>query len=262
MSSSKSNKRVFDAEKMLLSDKSSFSTQEAYKTLRTNVTFSLPGSDCKCIGIVSANRGDGKSTIAVNLSISLAQINKRVLLIDCDMRLPTIAQKLGVESTPGLSNYLSGDCAVIPTMKVPQRGIDIIPSGNIPPDSTTLISSDEMAKMVEELKEYYDYIVFDFPPINIVSDAVIMSGQIDGYLIVVRHNASEFQMITETVRQMHFADAKVIGFVYNGKGEDKKYYKRGRYGKYKYYYNNYYYYKRNTAQETNKKKADKWKHQK
>lgn len=235
MSSSKSHNVVFDAEKMLLSERSPFSMQEAYKTLRTNVAFSLPGSDCKCIGIASANRGDGKSSIAINLAISLAQINKKVILVDCDMRLPTVASKLGEQSTPGLSNYLSGDCTDIPVVNVVKNGIDIVPSGNIPPDSTTLISSKEMEKLVNILKESYDYIVFDFPPINIVSDAVMMSGLIDGYLIVVRHNSSEYQMIGETVRQMHFADAKIIGFVYNGKGEEKKYYR----GRNKYYYKSY-----------------------
>lgn len=241
----KSGNLVFDANKMLLSDSSSFTVQEAYKNLRTNVTFSLPGSDCKCIGIVSANRGDGKSTIAINLSISLAQINKKVVLVDCDMRLPTIASKLGCESTPGLSNYLSGDCSKIPLYSVKERNIDVIPSGNIPPDSTTLISSREMQDLVEELKKTYDYIVFDFPPINIVSDAVMMSGAVDGYLIVVRHDHSEYQMIAETLRQMRFADARVIGFVYNGKGEEKKYYKSKKYGKYGKYYSNHYYYKKN-----------------
>ena len=247
MKSNKINTVEFDSGKMLLSSKSPFTVQEAYKTLRTNVNFSLPGSGCKCIGIVSAARGDGKSSIAINLSISLGQINKKVVLIDCDMRLPTVAAKIGVNSTPGLSNYLSGDCEEIPTMFIEDKNIDIIPSGNIPPDSTTLLSSKGMSDMVEELKKRYDYIVFDFPPINIVSDAVILSGQIDGYLLVVRNNASEYQMIGETIRQMRFADAKIIGFVYNGKGAEKKYYKRGKYGKYgKYkYYNSNYYYKKN-----------------
>ena len=235
---------IFDANKMLLSNKSSFTIQEAYKTLRTNITFSLPGSDCKCIGIISANRGDGKSSIASNLAISLGQIQKRVVLIDCDLRLPTIAAKFQIESVPGLSNYLSGGTTELPIMKVEKRGIDIIPSGNIPPDSTTLISSQGMIDLVNKLKTMYDYIVFDFPPINIVSDAVMMASMIDGYLIVVRHERSEYQMLGETVRQMRFADAKIIGFVYNGKGEEKKYYKRG-YGKNKYYnsyyYKNYYY---------------------
>ena len=232
---------VFDAKKMLLSDKSPFSVQEAYKTLRTNITFSLPDAQCKCIGIISANRGDGKSSIASNLAISLGQIRKKVVLIDCDLRLPTIAKKFEIQSAPGLSNYLSGGEPDIPVVHVKDRGIDIIPSGNIPPDSTTLISSHAMVELIKKLKESYDYIIFDFPPINIVSDAAILSEQIDGYLLVVRHKCSEYQMIIETIRRMQFADAKIIGFVYNGKNEDKKYYRKSRYSKYgKNYYNKYY----------------------
>ena len=226
---------TFDPQKMLLSDKMPFSVQEAYKTLRTNVTFSLPGSGCKCIGVTSAHRGDGKSSISANLAISLAQINKKVVLIDCDLRLPTIAQKFRVRSIPGLSNWLSGDIDEIPITHLEDKNIDIIPAGNLPPDSTTLISSQETIRLVERLKESYDYIIFDFPPITIVSDAVLVSGIIDGYLVVVRHEKSENQMINETIRQMRFADAKIIGFVYNGLNVSKKYYKKGSYYKSEYY---------------------------
>lgn len=226
---------TFDPQKMLLSDKMPFSVQEAYKTLRTNVTFSLPGSGCKCIGVTSANRGDGKSSVSANLAISLAQINKRVVLIDCDLRLPTIAQKFRVRSIPGLSNWLSGDIDEIPITHLEDKNIDIIPAGNLPPDSTALISSQETIRLVERLKESYDYIIFDFPPITIVSDAVLVSDIIDGYLVVVRHEKSENQMINETIRQMRFADAKIIGFVYNGLNVSKKYYKKGSYYKSEYY---------------------------
>ena len=225
-----------DSSSLLLSPESSFSVQEAYKTLRTNVEFSLPGSDCKCIGVTSANRGEGKSTTSINLAISLAQINKKVILIDCDMRMPTVIYKLNLTANQGLSDYLSGVINDIPIMRLNNRGIDIIPSGTIPPDSTTLIKSPAMTELVEKLKEVYDYIIFDFPPINIVSDAVLISNIIDGYIIVVRHKYSEFQKIHETIRQMRFADAKIIGFVYNGIDISKKYYKRSRYYKSSYYY--------------------------
>lgn len=238
MKSKEKQKDSFDAKTMLLSSKSPFSVQEAYKTLRTNVTFSLPGTDCKCIGITSANRGEGKSTVAVNLSISLAQLNKKVILIDCDMRLPTVITKLGVNAKEGLSNYLSGMIGEVPVVRIGNIGVDIIPSGNIPPDATTLIDSEAMKELVSLLKESYDYIVFDFPPINIVSDAVLLSGMIDGYLMVVRHGISEFKKVNEALRQMKFADAKIIGFVYNGKSNDNKYYKSKRY--YYYRYDNYY----------------------
>ena len=232
----KSNENnTFDSQKMLLSDTTPFSVQEAYKTLRTNVTFSLPGSGCKCIGVTSAHRGDGKSSISANLAISLAQINKRVVLIDCDLRLPTIAQKFRVRSIPGLSNWLSGDIEEIPLTHLDDKNIDILPAGNLPPDSTTLISSQEFLRLIERLKESYDYIIFDFPPITIVSDAALLSNVIDGYLVVVRHEKSEYQMINETIRQMQFADAKIIGFAYNGLNVSKKYYKKGSYYKKSYY---------------------------
>ena len=106
-------------------------------------------------------------------------------------------------------------------------------------DATTLINSESMVDLVNLLKETYDYIVFDFPPINIVSDAVLLSNMIDGYLMIVRHGFSEYKKVNEALRQMKFADAKIIGFVYNGKNNDKKYYKRkGYYYHYNYYYKN------------------------
>lgn len=235
--------RTFDAKTMLLTAKSPFSVQEAYKSLRANVIFSLPGNNCKCIGITSATRGEGKSTVAVNLTISLAQLKKRVVLIDCDMRLPTVMTKLNFNTKEGLSDYLSGMVEEVPAIRISSMGVDVIPSGTIPPDATTLINSDAMKNLVNLLKESYDFIVFDFPPINIVSDAVLLSEMVDGYLLVIRHGFSEHKDINEMLRQLHFSESKVIGFVYNGKGEEKKYYKYrkyGRYGSYGGYYGGYY----------------------
>ena len=215
---------------MLLSDRSAFSVKEAYKTLRTNVMFSLPGKDSKCIGVVSPERGDGKSSVSINLAISFAQINKKVIIVDCDLRLPTIASKLGIEAKPGLSNFLSGnqDSEQPLIRRSSEYGIDIMTAGDIPPDPTALITSRQMDAFIELLKKYYDYIILDFPPATIVSDAASVSRIVDGYLIVIRHNSSEFSKINETLRQMDFADAKILGFVYNGKDEQKKYYKKSK----------------------------------
>ncbi len=229
---------VFNSESMLLSKKSPFSIQEAYKTLRTNVSFSLPGNNCKVIGVVSAKRSEGKSSVSINLAISFAQLQKKVLIIDGDMRLPTLAAKLKIATNKGLSNYLAGNTTEIPIQHIEERNLDIITSGNIPPDSTTLLESDVMAEMIEQLKEEYDYIIIDLPPLTVVSDAAILSKLIDGYLLVVRHNWSEISKIDETMRQLRFAEAKVLGFVYNGKATESKYYrKRG-------YYSSDYYYKK------------------
>ncbi len=223
----------FDSEAHLLSEKSSFTVQEAYKKLRTNVTFSLPGAGCKCIGITSADRGEGKSSVTINLALAFAQLKKRVLIIDCDMRLPTIAKKLGVAPTPGLSNLLAGQTEAQEKLiiRIPDRRIDVLTAGDIPPDPTVLLESKQMVKLVELLREHYDYIIFDFPPVHVVTDAVIMSKIIDGYFLVVRHNYSEFGNIDDIIKTMKFAEAKILGFIYNGKAQSASYSGNGRYYK-------------------------------
>ena len=229
---------TFDKSKNLLSASSGFAMQEAYKTLRTNVAFSLPGDRSRCIGIISANRSEGKSTISLNLAISLAQIEKKVIIIDCDMRLPTVASKLGMtKGRLGLSDYLTGDNGFedLPIIRNSELGIDIIPAGTIPPDPTKLIESPQMSNLLNILKEIYDYVIVDFPPVGMVSDAAILSSVIDGYLIVVRHESSELSELDETIRQMNFANANIMGFVYNDKPSTKKFYKKNS----KYYYYEY-----------------------
>lgn len=232
----KKNSKVFNAKKMLLSSDSSFSIQESFKTLRTNVTFSLPGQKNRCIGIVSANRGEGKSTVAVNLAISLAQIDKKVVIIDCDMRIPTVASKLGMENRPGLSDYLADEEGYnrLPIVRNDDHNIDVIPAGTIPPDPTKLIESPQMVELIEALKTVYDYIIVDFPPICVVSDAAILSSAIDGYLIVTLHGSTETSQLDETLRQLSFAKANVLGFIYNSKPASRKSYKKN--SKYYYYY--------------------------
>ncbi len=246
MKKRKSVALLFNPKKMLLSEESSFPTREAYKSLRTNVMFTLPGSDSKCIGVVSANRGEGKSTIAINLAISFAQANKKVIVVDCDMRLPTIGAKIGINSKPGLSNYLAGNEDVRGQLiqHVDEYSIDVLASGDIPPDPTKLLGSEQMHSLIALLKEYYDYVILDFPPVTVVTDAVILSSVVDGYLVVVRHGLSEFQKLKETFRQMEFSDAKILGVVYNGKGHRSRYGKYYRKNKNNYYYNYEYYQKK------------------
>lgn len=240
-----------DANKVLLTENSPFSVQEAYKTLRTNISFSLPGGGCKCIGVTSANRGDGKSSVVVNLGISFAQINKKVVVVDCDMRLPTVAAKIGIPSKPGLSNFLVGANGVedLVIRRVEDMGIDVVPAGNIPPDPTKLLESTYMSNLMEVLRKHYDIVVIDLPPLLPVSDAAILSKYIDGYLIIVKHNNSEFAKVEDTLHQLEFSNAKIIGFVYNGKTFENRYYKKGR--KSYYYYD---YYKKGSKKNSKKEK--------
>lgn len=232
-----SKSKVFNPKKMLLTDNSSFSVQESFKTLRTNVTFSLPGQKNRCIGVVSANRGEGKSTVSVNLAISLAQIDKKVVIVDCDMRIPTVAAKLGMENRPGLSDFLADEDgnSQLPVVSNEEFNIDVIPAGTIPPDPTKLIESPQMKDLIQALKVVYDYVIVDFPPVTVVSDAAILSAVIDGYLIVALHDSTGTSQMDETIRQLNFAKANVLGFVYNSKPASRKAYKKNS----KYYYYEY-----------------------
>ena len=232
-----SKNKVFNPEKMLLSENSSFSVLESFKTLRTNVTFSLPGLKNRCIGVVSANRGEGKSTVSVNLAISLAQIDKKVVIVDCDMRIPTVASKLGMENRPGLSDFLAEEAGYreLPVVSNLDFNIDVIPAGTIPPDPTKLIESPQMTELVKALKVVYDYVIVDFPPVTVVSDAAMLSNVIDGYLIVAMHNSTGTSQMDETIRRLNFANANVLGFVYNSKPASRKTYKKNS----KYYYYEY-----------------------
>lgn len=213
----------------LLNEDSLFAVQEAYKTLRTNVILSLPGTDSHCIGITSAMPGDGKSTNAINLAISFAAIGKKVILIDCDMRMPTIASKLGVSRRPGLSNWLVGECDIKSILhRIARLGFDILPAGDIAPDPTRLLETMQIQVLLDELKKHYQYIFIDLPPITSVPDGIILSKYIDGFLLVVQHDKTEHRAISEMIKQLHFVDAKIVGFVYYNADPEghREYYKR------------------------------------
>lgn len=222
--------RIASSDKFLLSGDSPFVVQEAYKALRTNVAFSLPGGECKVIGVTSAERGDGKSSNAINVACSFAQMGKRVVIIDCDMRLPTVASKIGIKGQPGLSDLLVGECEVGKALRrVEKLNLDVLPAGNIPPDPTRLLESKQIEVLLQELKKYYDYVFIDLPPINTVADAAILSRHIDGFLLVVRHEKTEYREVSEMLNQLRFVNAKIIGFVYNdAETEGKKYYRYGK----------------------------------
>ena len=222
----------------------SFAATEAYKLLRTNLMFTLPDEKkCRVVGITSSGRGDGKSTTAINLSYTLAETGKRVIIIDADLRLPTAAEKLGIKATPGLSNVLAGaerEDDVVRSIGELENWF-VLPSGDIPPNPTEMLASTQMHALVERLSESYDYIIIDLPPVNIVSDALVVSSMLDGIIVVVREGHSGRRELALCMRQLDLAGVKVLGFVVNNAGDGTspyrkyKYYKRyGKYDKYGY----------------------------
>lgn len=226
-----------NTEKMFGSKKS-FAAAEAYKLLRTNVTFSFSSSvKCPVIGVISSLRGEGKSTTAINLAYTIAESGKRVLLIDADMRLPSVADKLGIELSPGLSNLLV-EHETIPNILQhfgDVETLDILTAGDVPPNPSELLGSERMDEIISHAKTYCDYIIVDLPPVTAVSDALALSKLLDGIVLVVRNNYASKNAIKETLRQIKLVDLKIIGFCYtfantSSKSYGKRYGKR--YGKY------------------------------
>lgn len=213
--------------KILLTEKTPFAMQEAFKELRTNVMFSMPGTGCKCVGVTSPTPGDGKSTTAANLAISLAQIGKRVILIDCDMRLPTVSDSFRIQAVPGLSDFLSGQAPVEACVRQVERyHLSIMPAGNIPPDPTGLLEDVQMERLINAFRNVYDYVVVDLPPVTAVPDASILSKYIDGFLLVIRNRQTRHRYVAEMIRQLRLTNSKIIGFTsVGGDLSAKKYYK-------------------------------------
>lgn len=209
----------------------SFAAKEAFKRLRTNLMLKLPeGTGGHIIGVTSAQPSEGKSTIALNLSYSLAELGKKVLLLDADMRRPSIHLKARVERTPGLADLLVDSNSISSSVRKYQSSknetsFDIIPGGNIPPNPSELLNSRRMATLLETLSGAYDYIIIDLPPVGAVIDAVSVSRNTDGMIVVLRENNCPIGVFKDCVAQIQEANVPILGFVINGalEGSGKKY---------------------------------------
>ncbi len=218
----------------MIGDKLSFAAAEAYKLLRTNLNFSLPDEGgCKVIGVTSALRGEGKSTTSVNIAYTMAQTGKRVLLLEADLRLPTIAKRLKIEPKPGISNLLVGQCTGNEVVQESGllRNLRVITAGDVPPNPAELLGSRQMESVIRAMSGVFDVIIVDLPPVNIVSDALIVSNLLNGMVVVVRQNYCSQGDLAEVVRQLEFAKSKILGFVMTGSDIQQKSYKR--YGNYR-----------------------------
>ncbi len=225
-----------------------FTATEQYKLIRANLDFTLPEDEkCPVIGVTSSMRGEGKSTTAVNLSYVFAEKGSKVLLIDGDLRIPSIAKKLEIESTPGLADLLRGKGAQISEFKSHLlSNWFVLPSGDIPPNPSELLGSARMENILNQLREIFDYIIIDLPPVNIVSDAVSISSLISGMIVVIREEYTEKKELERCFRQLKLSNVNVLGCVMN---EAKS--GNGVYGKYKQHKYKYYRYYQSGSKGTN-----------
>ncbi len=215
-----------------------FTASEQYRLLRTNIQFTIPEDvACPIIGVTSSIRGEGKSTTAVNLSYVIAEKGRKVLLIDGDLRIPSIAKKLDLKSAPGLTDMLLGSALDIEGFRSELNpNLYIMQSGEIPPNPSELIGSRRMGRLLNRLKEVFDYIIIDLPPVNIVSDAMSISNHITGLVVVIREDYTSKKDLEQCMRQIKLSNVNVLGCVMNGSGgaagRYKRYGKYGRYGRY------------------------------
>lgn len=216
-------------QRLILSENSPFLMKEDYKTLCTNIAFSFTDSEPKVIAITSSARSEGKSINSINLALSFSELGKKVVLVDCDLRLPTIAAKLGIprkSAIPGLSNIIVGQSEFASSAKK-YGNIVVLPAGTLPPDPIKLLSSERMKLIVSALKQSFDYVILDCPPVTEVIDAAVLSPIVDGYLMVVKHDASDMRQIDKMIDQLCRTNAKILGFIYvNAPTESKQHYKR------------------------------------
>jgi succinoglycan biosynthesis transport protein ExoP len=191
---------------------------ESMRVFRTSIQLSSTSRESRVIAITSCQPGEGKSTLSMNLAAALAQGGKKVVLVDTDMRRPSVYWRLGLSDRKGLSEFLTGleplD-GVIQTHKT-LASLDVIPSGICPPLPADLLASDQMKKFVEALRERYEYVIFDSPPALSVTDPLIVASLADGLVLVIRQGYCTRAMLVRAGEIFRDVGVKVYGFVLNG----------------------------------------------
>lgn len=188
---------------------------EAFRSLRTNIQFSNIDHDLKKLLITSSVPDEGKTTVAINLARSFAQNNKKVLLMDCDLRNPSVGKELNIENTLGLTNLVIGnkDISSVVIKDTEAQNLDILFSGPIPPNPSEILSSEFMKNLLHSLEDKYDYIIIDSPPAGIITDAAILSTITDATILVARANSTKKDEIWGTIDKINAVNGKILGVV-------------------------------------------------
>ena len=233
-----------DAEqiKHILNENSDFSTVETYKSIRTNIMLSMPKTDeGRVILVTSASPSEGKTTTSINIASTFAEMGAKTILLDCDLRKPRVHRYLRFNRNNGISNIICGYTTLEDSIKRNVRSnLDVVTAGDIPPNPTELILTKQFAEILNTLRKQYDYIILDTPPIAVVTDATIMSGQSDGVIIVAREEMSTHTLLKIAVSELRKVNANIFGAIVHDCSEKRKKYYYQRLGNKKYdikYYN-------------------------
>lgn len=197
---------------------------ESYRSLRSNIAYSSFDGEYQIISVTSSVPAEGKSTTAINLAVSLSQLEKKVLLIDCDMRKPSLHKKLGISNISGLTDLLVGKKNVEDASKKRSKFLTILTAGTIPPNPAEMLDSKVMSDFLEECRNHYDHIILDTPPLQAVADAQVLSTKADGTLMVIKANFTKKNDVESSVDMIKKVNGKIIGTVLNAtKDNNKKY---------------------------------------
>ena len=203
---------------------------ENYRVLRTNIQYSSFDVEVKTIVITSSEPGEGKSTTAGNLALSFAQAEKSTIIVDCDLRKPSLHKKFKISNISGLSDVLIGKEKLEVSIHKHNSKLDILTSGKIPPNPSEMLGSKAMGRLIEVLKENYDVVILDTAPLQAVTDAQILSTKADGVILVVRADSTKKESVLQAKSLLEKVGANILGTVLNGVENSRK--------KYYYYYGN------------------------
>jgi len=212
---------------------------EAYRSLRTSMLYSSSADKkIKSILVSSAGPGEGKTTTVANLAITYANLGKKTLLVDTDLRRPVLHKVLDIKNEPGVTDYLSGAMDDFDSLiqKTTIDNLFAVPSGIVPPNPSELLGSQKMANLIQKLEDEWDMILFDSPPLVAVTDATMISKSTDQIVIVVKGGHTDKKAFNHTITSLRNVNAPLGGVILNAVTH------KNRYGSYYYYYQYYHYY--------------------
>ncbi len=213
-----------------------FAVVEAYKNIRIHLISILSEIDGKIVAISSPNAAEGKSTTSVNIAITLSQLGKKVILVDTDMRRATVNKKLRLKNEMGCSDVIEGKVKLEDAVNHYNKSLDVLTSGTITENPSEMFSSAPFDRLLSDLRDIYDYVIIDTPPVNLVSDTLVISQKCDGLVLIARASVTTYADYKSALNTLKQLNIKVLGTIINGDGATKtKYNSYYNYGRYAYY---------------------------